>query len=365
MSATATQEAPETVAPTDTETNGVQEKKKKGKKEEGAMAKVSDEKVHLIDIHDIKSNVSNNRYPLERLQDLGFGIFAVEPNSDKPAMVPMALSDKPEERAEYCRLIENYECALPPVPGETEADRKKRVNLRGGLLDMVDSIEREGLLEPCEVRPLEDGAGYDLVFGARRTMAILYLHCKSGRPARIVSFVKISDDDRARNRSDDENNGGRKDPSPMDRSRRYLKLKQQGRTVDEIAALTGKNKQTIQGHLDLQKLRAEEQVKVHNGEIPYSKARKLLEERKTNPGALPTAAHLNKNKTGRAKKGSGQGKFPTRSQVLTWLGKGKEEPRELPEKVREFLFLEFVDLPYQTMSEIRKERKEAEEKAAK
>src|SRR5262245_50987654 len=104
-----------------------------------------------IDLKDIVSNSDNSREPAPRLQGLGYGIVEPVEGADKPSLFALALGN-PGDQARYCKLVEQYE---------------------ESLVDLADSIDRQGQLQNCRVRPLSGGK-YALSFGARRCLAVLY-----------------------------------------------------------------------------------------------------------------------------------------------------------------------------------------------
>src|SRR5579859_4230062 len=68
-----------------------------------------DLKTRMIDAREIMSNSCNPRESADYLVSLGYGLWDKLEGSDKPAIISYAFSDKPEDRAEYCKLIEKFE----------------------------------------------------------------------------------------------------------------------------------------------------------------------------------------------------------------------------------------------------------------
>lgn len=210
-----------------------------------------------IDLKDIVGNTDNSRESAPRLQGLGYGL--VEPGQGKPALFALALGTA-EEKAEYCKLVERHD---------------------EGLVDLAQSIGRQGQLLNCRVRPAGEGK-YLLTFGCRRALAVLYLHAASGgkTPAKVWATVGEGDDKEALVESAAEN-AHRLPPSLIDQARLFQRMKDAGMSAARIARVYPMGKATeqiVRLRLRLLKLPKEAQLKVHAGKMSQDAALKLLGE---------------------------------------------------------------------------------------
>jgi ParB/RepB/Spo0J family partition protein len=218
-----------------------------------------------INLNTIISNIDNSRDSAPNLQGLGYGIVEPVKGSSKPSLFVLALGT-PDDKRRYCELIEQYE---------------------EELLDLAQTIQELGQLQNCRVRPLGDGQ-YALTFGARRSLAILYLHCKTGIPATVMATVSKADEKAAVLESAAENI--HLPPSFMDQARLFKRLQDQGMTVKDIAKVYPMGKateQNIRHRLRLLQLPLKVQLKVHHGKLSQDSALKLLKNEETNSGAEP------------------------------------------------------------------------------
>jgi ParB/RepB/Spo0J family partition protein len=217
--------------------------------------KSSERKYVELDLASVVSAKENLRDTVRQLSDLGWGVF--EAGKERPSLVSLALSKDATEQAQYVALIEDHEPTIK---------------------ELADNMATTGQLEPIRVRPADDKGKYDLVFGARRTLARLYIHAKSAGkiPARLTAEVKEGDDKDALYASISENI--REEPSPLDEARSYERLRKTfGMSPKEIGSATGKSEKVIRLRLKLLKLPKELQERVHLGKIGVERALKHLE----------------------------------------------------------------------------------------
>src|SRR5262249_52299820 len=149
-------------------------------------------------------------------------------------------------------------------------------NFDESLVALAESIDQQGQLQNCRVRSL-DGGKYALTFGTRRCLAVLYLHAKHGKEARVAATVSESDGKAALIESAAEN--VHLPPSYIDQARLFKRLCDQGLTVKEIAKVCPMGKateQNIRHRLRLLELPPEVQLKVHHGKLSQDAALKLL-----------------------------------------------------------------------------------------
>jgi ParB/RepB/Spo0J family partition protein len=315
--------------------------KKKGNKAEGALvnkplAMVTNggpsltdfapdpDAIREIPIVDIKSNSQNPRESAKDLTQMGYGIFFKLEGSDKPAVVPLALSEKPEDKAEYCKLMEKFE---------------------NGIVESAASIKKSGQLQGASVRKLPDG-GYDLIFGCRRLLSCLYNHCKHGDNAIIRAVVSDNiTDEEARDRSLAENIQ-RLNMNPMEQARIMARLKQAGKSIQEIQDISGIDHQVVRQRLVLLKLEPALQQKVEDGELGVVKALNIVKG-KTNPNKGGGA-------TGKGHTGDGsRRKVPTLKEFQAMY----ENDGDLHEEVRKFLAAKVLHLEYMTFAKLQAEKK--------
>lgn len=217
--------------------------------------KKTERQYYEVELAAIVAAAENLRDTAPRLSKLGYGVF--KPEKQQQALVSLALSGDAQQQSEYVKLID-----------ENEA----------GIKELADNMATTGQLEPIRVRPTDEKGKFDLVFGARRMLARLYIHAKSGGkvPARLTAEVVEQEDQDALYASISENI--RAEPSPMDDARNYDRLKKTfGMTPKEIGLAMGKSPKVIQSRLRLMRLPKDVQEKVHLGKIGVERALKQLE----------------------------------------------------------------------------------------
>lgn len=296
--------------------------------------KASEDAVRDIDCRAIITNSQNPRESAPQLLSLGYGLFAKQEGSDKPAVVPMALSDNPEDKAEYVKLIDKLE---------------KEVGELGA------SILTNRQINPIRVRQVS--GGYDLIAGVRRLLAILYNHCKTAgtTPARIKAIVTdLNNDHEAMYMAFDENTH-RLNMTPIEQAKWFATMKNAGMKVREIAEKTKVGWQTVQQRLDLLKLPQTEQDKVHAGDLPVTKALALVKG-KADPKDPKATNRGSKGPGGEKRRG-----VPTLKQFREMY----ETRQDLVEKVREFIAVEILEVQYVPFKELQKMKEDVEKAKAK
>ena len=217
--------------------------------------KPTDRKYVELDLASIVSATENLRDTVRQLSEKGWMVF--EATKDHPSLTSLALSADATEKGQYVALIETHEPTIK---------------------ELADNMATTGQLEPIRVRPAEKKGAFDLVFGARRMLARLYIHAKSAGkiPARLTAEIAEQDGKDALYASISENI--REAPSPLDEARSYEKLRKSfGMNPKEIGSATGKSEKVIRLRLKLLKLPKELQEKVHLGKIGVERALKHLE----------------------------------------------------------------------------------------
>jgi ParB/RepB/Spo0J family partition protein len=208
-----------------------------------------------LDLASVVSAGENIRDTAPRLSQKGFAVF--EASEELPPLKSLALSEDATEQAQFVALIEEDEPAIK---------------------ELADSMATTGQLEPVRVRPTDRKGEYDLVFGARRFLARLYVHAKTAGkvPARLTAEIAEQDGKDALSASISENT--REAPTPIDEARSYERLRESfGMTTKEIGAAMGRSAKLIQARLRLLKLPRDLQEKVHLGRLGVEPALKHLD----------------------------------------------------------------------------------------
>lgn len=209
-----------------------------------------------LDLASIVGAKENLRDTAPWLSKRGYAIFQPT-DTQQRSLASLALSEDAQDQAEYVRLIEENE---PSVK------------------ELADNMTTNGQLEPIRVRSTEEKEKYDLVFGARRVLARLYIHARSAGkvPARCTAEVVEQDGRDALYASISENI--RVEPSPMDDARNYERLRKSfSMSPAEIGAAMGKSPKVIKSRLKLLRLPKELQEKVHLGKVGVERALKHLD----------------------------------------------------------------------------------------
>jgi ParB/RepB/Spo0J family partition protein len=219
--------------------------------------KKTDRQYVELDLASIGGAKENIRETTPRLTKQGYGVFQSE--KQPHSLVSLALSEDAQQQAEYVKLIEENEPAIK---------------------ELADNMTTTGQLEPIRVRPTEEKGKFDLVFGARRMLARLYIYAKSAGkfPARLTAEIAEQDDRDALYASISENI--RAEPSPIDDARNFDRLRKMfSMTPKEIGAAMGKGEKVVRTRLKLLKLPKELQEKVHLGKVGVERALKHFESK--------------------------------------------------------------------------------------
>lgn len=138
------------------------------------------------------------------------------------------------------------------------------------IKELAESIEKNGLLQPIVVRPMEKGK-YQIIAGERRYRAFKKLG-KSMIPAIVRDY-----EDEEVDKLQLVENVQREDLNPYDEAIAYLKLKEKyGLKQDDIAKAVGKSRPYISNMTRLLSLEDEILEMLKNGEITVSHAKLIL-----------------------------------------------------------------------------------------
>lgn len=138
------------------------------------------------------------------------------------------------------------------------------------IKELAESIEKNGLLQPIVVRPM-DGGKYQIIAGERRYRAFK----KLGRTM-IPAIVRDYEDEEV-DKLQLVENVQREDLNPYDEAIAYLKLKEKyGLKQDDIAKAVGKSRPYISNMTRLLSLEDEILDMLKNGEITVSHAKLIL-----------------------------------------------------------------------------------------
>lgn len=138
------------------------------------------------------------------------------------------------------------------------------------IKELAESIEKNGLLQPIVVRPM-DGGKYQIIAGERRYRAFKKLG-KSMIPAIVRDY-----EDEEVDKLQLVENVQREDLNPYDEAIAYLKLKEKyGLKQDDIAKAVGKSRPYISNMTRLLSLEDEILEMLKKGEITVSHAKLIL-----------------------------------------------------------------------------------------
>lgn len=183
-------------------------------------------------------------------------------SSDAPAVTEVNKMDD-----------ENVEKVITELPVDAIAPNpdQPRTNFKAEELDELShSIERDGLLQPIVVRPLEDGT-YQIIAGERRWQASKAAEIKTV-PVRVVEV----DEGKALELALIENLQ-RSDLNPIEEAYGYKRLMERnGMTQADVAQAMAKGRSTIANALRLLELPEEAQQLLFEDKITAGHARAIL-----------------------------------------------------------------------------------------
>ncbi len=206
-------------------------------------------KVYSIAIRSITSNTNPRQALSPSLDSQGWTVFVGE-----KTLWPLAVSDNPEERAQFVKLLQDFD---------------------PDLVSMAGTMLTQGQLQAVEVREGGSSKGkpvYTLSFGCRRCLAILYNWCMLGKPKEPVvnaTLVK-GNEGQLLQRAIVENI--RKQPNPIEEARTIKMLLNNGQGKEEVAQDLGFSISTLGNRLKLLDLDPQTQKKIEAGKTTPAKA---------------------------------------------------------------------------------------------
>lgn len=152
------------------------------------------------------------------------------------------------------------------------------------LANLANSLAQPmGQLQPIGV--IEDGGGYDVVFGMRRALAFAYNHASGFKGFDEIEAKcyegKISPVDLKLMAL--EENADREDESPIDKAMTFQWLKKEGGlSYKEIGDKVGWTDQNVRLHINLlDKVLEDKRLDIHTGKLSVDRANKLRSTRKS------------------------------------------------------------------------------------
>ncbi len=138
------------------------------------------------------------------------------------------------------------------------------------LLELAESITRQGIIQPVTVRKLDSGR-YQLISGERRYRAAQMAGLQT-----IPAFIRLAKDNEMLQMALVENIQ-REDLNPIEVAISYQRLMDECElTQEKLSEQIGKKRATIANYLRLLKLPAEIQVAVRDGDCTMGHARALI-----------------------------------------------------------------------------------------
>lgn len=234
----------------------------------------------------IVSNSNNHRSPVPNLEknanlplfpkpgltgQMGFNslhamLFGVDDSGNKPADEEANFGTVREMLfLNESNVVDTLDEQIEKIKSDTELSAEKKEkeiksateansNVRyGGLIQLAEDIEKHNrLLQPIMVRKREDGF-YDIVFGARRYAAFLFLYAKSGGKnwTKIPAEVVDVNDEEAMKYAFSENLQRTTIQNPLDQAYAIKQMVDYGYSNEQVAEATGYSVATIVSRLTL------------------------------------------------------------------------------------------------------------------
>lgn len=259
---------------------------------------------YKLDVRKIKTSYNHRNALSNAFQKAGYGVFPedVPPGSDKPPLWELGTSDDIAKRAEFARLMNEYD-----RPKEGEKDDGS-----GGIIALSYSIMSVGLLEPIGVRDNGNDT-YQLVFGHRRSLAVLYLYCNGIIKLPVIDAKLEKGNSNQLQAKALAENVHRKSLTKMEQAKAYQMAINGGESPKEIAEREGVSTQTVINRISLLELNPDDQKRVDEGRLNYTKALEIIKDIKSG-GTGKTKA----GKTGEDESKSKTRRMMSRSEIEEW-----------------------------------------------
>lgn len=207
----------------------------------------------------------------------------------------MAVETKDVERAGSARNPINgvaMELSLAEIKASKLNPRKTFDE--AALQELADSLREQGMIEPLVLRKLGDD-GYEIIAGERRWRAAQMAGLETV-PVRVLSDI---DDRRALELALVENLV-RRDINPIEEAEGFVKLRELGWKVEEIASKVGRDESTVSNRTRLLELPDPIREKIGTGVLSASMGKALLQYAKVPKMMTALAALAEKGATTKA-----------------------------------------------------------------
>lgn len=265
----------------------------------------------------------NHRNPLSAaFREAGYGVFAadVPPDSDKKPLWELATSKDAAERNQFVELMEKYETA--ETAGKESITRLAFNILSVGQINNINIRSNGGNKKPEEQT-------YQLVAGHRRSLAILYNWCKglakSSEPRAKYSLA--SGNHQALQAMSISENIHRKSLNLIEQATAYKQAINSGETIDEVAQREGISVATLKGHLSLLELSPENQRRIADGKIRYTKALEMAKNAKAGRGEVTNSGSDGESESSHKRtrtRHATSGKMMKRFDIEAWYADSKD-----------------------------------------
>lgn len=193
---------------------------------------------------------------------LGKGLHSLLPIRKAPSDAPATLRNEPEPSGDLRTLRIEH---IAPNPNQPRRDFDQ-----AALLELAQSIEREGIIQPIIVRRVE-GTQFQIIAGERRWRA-----AKLANLTEVPAIVRSVDDDQVLELAIVENIQ-REDLNPIELASAFQRMVSElGLSHDQIGQKTGKERTTVTNALRLLQLPSEVRNMVAAKKLSAGHARALL-----------------------------------------------------------------------------------------
>jgi ParB family transcriptional regulator, chromosome partitioning protein len=197
---------------------------------------------------------------------LGKGLYSLRPSRNAPAPPPAPVPVAP-----VAGLPRDGDVVWIPIDRvKPNANQPRRDFDPAAMLELTQSIERDGVIQPIIVRHM-DGGDYQIIAGERRWRA-----AKSAGILEIAAIPRTADDHRALELAIIENIQ-REDLNPIELARGFQRMASElGLSHDQIGEKTGKDRATVTNTIRLLQLPEDLQELIATKKLSPGHARALL-----------------------------------------------------------------------------------------